>query len=1291
MPSFDCSAPLWISEQVFDDIYMGVPTTTSVAFKPVSATYSVARFLRFPMMEEPPSSIDSDEPQPYVIHRLGIGYEPLDDESSEEEVLNEESELTHEGIQESLSRLLTRPYEFQDFEEAHVILARVLSIISDEDPTAMLIYEIYDNLCRKHAQLRIQDTDNHIYSAPFIIQEKEDPETIYKLGHAFRIQYNRDGELNSLEASISSMKKVVHLAEETGHELPKYLFGLADALFEKFERFSGVESLDDGIECQRRAISLYPYPNPGDLANLGQSLLRRFQVTVQVADLEEAVEVQEQSVASVTDELEDAVICYSSLANSLVVRFEHQSRTSDLERAIELFERTLRLDLETEVRATIAHDAANALQLKCIHIIDIGSIDQAIQYQDETVRLTTDQNTEKPRRLTSLGYSLQIRFEHLGDISDIQRAISLQSTALELLPKRHIVRSNILNDLGRSYFLLFCDSGELKPLEKALAYYDEALRLVPMSSPDRIKYLFNKGHALREKFETHGKLPDIDHAIAVYSEAASFTSECHIDWAERLDHLGSAFLARSELLNGLVDLDNAIGYYRAALSIHGSGNKKAQATLNNLGIALRRRFFRLGRYSDIDESIYLFQGAIELSVKPSLTPVLLNSLSVSLWSRYNRTKQVEDMDESISCAERAIALAPHDHPDIPFWLNSLSNSLRAHYNHTGNMDDLNAAIESQKRAVHLLPEYHSERPGMLRSLGDVIRLRHGTTENHNRADWDEQIDAYRKAALSTVGRPYERFEAAYSWAESTLYRGGSPLEAYKFAFALIPQIVWMGSTIDERYYEVPPIGRLTTQAISHAISEGNYSLALEWFEESRSIVWRQILGLRTPLDELRVVDQSLAEKLQRVARALDRAGSSKSTRSVSKSTAKSLEQAAQSHHRLAEEWDRLLDEVRQVEGFSDFMRAKKAETLMKAAHDGPVVAINIHGVHCDALIIASRGTHLDHVPLPNLSYQKALDAQNKLMRSLSIAGVRDRTERRPIFEQGSPSKDNFGAILEFLWVNVVRPVLENLQYLDPEPGQELPHITWCVTGPLSFLPVHAAGRYVDPSPKSRIFNCVVSSYSPTISGLITSSTSLDNFSGILAIGQASTPGLSPLPGTKGELESIMRQAKSLRVTQLIDDSATPDTVLDELSTHSWVHFACHASQVPDDPTSSAFYLHDGTLDLSTIIRQPLGRKAFAFLSACQTATGDLDLPEEAVHLAAGMLMAGYPTVIATMWSIKDNDAPLIAEHTYAGLLKDGKPDSSKACHALHRALVVLRETVGENAFVSWVPYIHIGI
>jgi CHAT domain-containing protein len=253
----------------------------------------------------------------------------------------------------------------------------------------------------------------------------------------------------------------------------------------------------------------------------------------------------------------------------------------------------------------------------------------------------------------------------------------------------------------------------------------------------------------------------------------------------------------------------------------------------------------------------------------------------------------------------------------------------------------------------------------------------------------------------------------------------------------------------------------------------------------------------------------------------------------------------------------------------------------------------------------------------------------------------------------------------------------------PLPIKEPPRLTWCATGPLAFLLLHAAGCYNEPGP--RVFDYVVSSYTPTLSALLDRSRPLTQFRGLLVVGQAAT-----LPGTIIELDQIQKQAENIHFTRLDKEHATPTAVLEAIEQHSWVHLACHASQHATDPTKSAFQLHDGELDLGTLTKNSLKHAQFAFLSACETAMGDENLSEESVHLAAGVMMAGCPAVIASMWSIKDEDAPLVAKTVYAYLLAGVAPHSLKSAEALHAALGSLREKIGEAQFARWVPYIHIG-
>jgi len=162
--------------------------------------------------------------------------------------------------------------------------------------------------------------------------------------------------------------------------------------------------------------------------------------------------------------------------------------------------------------------------------------------------------------------------------------------------------------------------------------------------------------------------------------------------------------------------------------------------------------------------------------------------------------------------------------------------------------------------------------------------------------------------------------------------------------------------------------------------------------------------------------------------------------------------------------------------------------------------------------------------------------------------------------------------------------------------------------------------------------------------------------------------------------------------------ATVSRVQLEMVSHPSIHFACHASQDIENPLRSGFYLHDGRLDLAAIMEQKISYCELAFLSACQTSTGDEKLSEEAVHLAAGMLAAGYRSVVATMWSIKDEYGPVVAEGFYRYLMEkgttSGRPgiDSVNAARALHQAIQAIRQQVGdmEQGLLTWVPYVHFG-
>ena len=269
-------------------------------------------------------------------------------------------------------------------------------------------------------------------------------------------------------------------------------------------------------------------------------------------------------------------------------------------------------------------------------------------------------------------------------------------------------------------------------------------------------------------------------------------------------------------------------------------------------------------------------------------------------------------------------------------------------------------------------------------------------------------------------------------------------------------------------------------------------------------------------------------------------------------------------------------------------------------------------------------------------------------------------------------------------------------YLQQIPGY-LSCIFWCLTGPFMFLPIHAAGLYdtVDPQPGDKVFDFVVSSYTPSLSILAHSanhSTVIDCELRLLAVCQLPLDGLPQLRGVVTELKYIKEVIKNSTCTTLMESSiGMVEEVLRLMKETDRVHFACHGTQDPTSLMNSGLCLaNEHCLKVSDMITLSHSRGGLAFLSACETATGDKDLSDEAIHIVAGMLFAGYSGVIGTMWSISDRLAPDIANDVYEELFQDGKqPDYQEVVQALHIATKHARDR-DEKSF-DWVPFIHVGL
>ena len=164
----------------------------------------------------------------------------------------------------------------------------------------------------------------------------------------------------------------------------------------------------------------------------------------------------------------------------------------------------------------------------------------------------------------------------------------------------------------------------------------------------------------------------------------------------------------------------------------------------------------------------------------------------------------------------------------------------------------------------------------------------------------------------------------------------------------------------------------------------------------------------------------------------------------------------------------------------------------------------------------------------------------------------------------------------------------------------------------------------------KVYMTSLSPHIPTLSTLLTPKPAIADHFKVLVVIQPSGP--NPLPCTRHELDAIAGHVRNKHLVKF-GTTETPALVKDillNIPAASIVHLACHGQQ-NSKPLDSALLLDDGQLKVTQLMQLSIQKASLVFLSACETAMGDANLPDEVIHLAAAMLFVGFCGAVGTMW------------------------------------------------------------
>lgn len=940
-----------------------------------------------------------------------------------------------------------------------------------------------------------------------------------------------------------------------------------------------------------------------------------------------------------------------------------------LDRAVELLRRAVHATrVDDPERAGFLSNLSSALQARFTRTGSGTDLDAAVEAERAAVAAIPGDHPERVSALNNLSAALGARFERTGSGTDLDEALEAGRAAVAATPVGHANRAIRLSNLAGTLLARFERTGSGTDLDEAVDATRAAVAATPPDHPHRVVFLANLGGALRTRCERTGSRADLDAAVEAGRAAVAGTFPGHPEHPRYLIGLAVTLLLRFWHAGSGADLDEAVEAGRAAVVRTPIDHPHRVIYLANLAGVLEVRFRRTESGADLDEAVEAGRAAA------AGTPVddyrrarYLNNLGNALRTRFSQTGSGADLDEAVEAGRAAVAAIPDDHADRARMLSNLGLTLWFRHWHTGIGADLDEAVDVSRRAVLVAPADHPARATYLSNLGDVLCTRFAHTGDA--AVRAEALQAFRSGAQLPTAWPLFRARCGRWWARLAGDSGDWPQadRAWSQALTHLPTLVDRSLSRTDRQHHLGLLQDLGPGAASAAVAVGDLDRAWVALEQGRGVLLGQALETRADTRDLGRRHPELADEVDRL-RLLLNADIPAVDPAAIRFPGPAVDEPAR-RRMIVREWEQLTARIRGMPGFDRFGLPPTLAELCQAAAGGTVVAIVIATDRCYALILTRYGS--DVVELPDLVSADA-------MRQAAL-----------FLEATHEAENNAGVnvlrgVLGWLWDVVAGPVLDYLGYTGTPDGV-WPRVWWIPTGTLSVLPLHAAGHHESGMAGGRrtVLDRVVSSYTPTVRGLHHSRRQRTRDStDALVVGVSNGAGLGPLTSAVPEARLVHAILRARR-PPLLDTDATRHAILQGLPESGWVHLACHATTA-FDPGDSHLALSDGPLPVRELTSLEVTDGYLAYLSACSTAYGGTRLPDESIHIASALQLAGFAHVIGTLWPISDAVAPQVSTHIYRQVTAGIEP-----ALAVHHAVHALRAEYPGHPRL-WASHIHLG-
>jgi hypothetical protein len=1052
--------------------------------------------------------------------------------------------------------------------------------------------------------------------------------------------------------------------------------------------------LEEAVTAGRAAVAAVGAGHPkraAVLSNLTASLRLLYLHQADLALITEAVGTGRAAIAALPPDHPDLPNCLTNLAGALQSLAAATGDTGLLEEAVSHCRLSLAAGPQTgEARALLLIALAASLSTLAEVTRESPALIEAARTRREVVSLTPPDHPDRDERSLALLANCRLAYERTGDESRLREAavagqLLADATGGTVSTQGLVLAHDTMSKLAQR-------SEATVGLQAAVDLARRISRGAERASPEHLT-----GLAL-----DLGRLYERTGDEAVLSEALAAARQAQLGESADDDPTGQAASNLEVILHDqfartgeLAILMEAVAAGREAVSLTSVGDPRRPGRLSNLGNSLRVLYERTEDVAYLHEAVGISREAAAAEGDEPTKSDRLTNLAFVLVRLASETRQSALANEALTAAWAAVVRSP-DHLRRGRHLTGLAGTYGLAFDLTDDVAYLQAACAAGREAVDATAPGRPDRSAHLANLGAFLERLHVVASDGPAIA--EAARCYAEAAANEAAPPATRIKAYRELARITLTEGwpaDQALAAMDAAVGFLPQVAGTRIARGDRQHALSNMAGFADHVVSTALAASRPDRALVLLEQTRGVLVAEALEARSSgIAALRERAPALATEFQQLSERIEATDLSGGA-VADAAAAEHADETSARRRTLYQEWEALLGRIRSISGLAGFMRTPEIADLAAQAGEGPIVFLCLSQPDCHALILAAdQEMPVRALRLGRLSRDDAFDQVRKLIVSISVITSGDAELR-----QRTGARRELHEVFSWMWDAIAEPVLAELGHLGPPAdGQEWPRVWWCPVGVLAYLPMHAAGYHAAPDASSHrtVLDRVISSYTPTVRSLAFARADRqrsgpDPARTVLFVAEPGGDGVPELHGVTSEFQVLASLTEGIR---LLNRPCGAD-VLSALPEFRIAHFACHAAAGWPDPGAGCLILRDhrsAPVTVEQISAQRLTGTELAYLSACQTTMNHPQLTDEAVHLTSAFQLAGYRSVVGTLWPVFDRTAVGMTRAFYGHLTNDGAsaPDTANAATALHHAVRDLRDQYPDNP-ETWAAYLHVGV